>query len=323
MTNNLKDFISGFPPPLQRWSTGLLSIDLIMGGGLPIGKLIEVHGTSGCGKSTLALQIIASLQKQGVKCAYIDLEAGLSTNRLQELGVAEKDFTYISTCPGEIVMEYIFTKAVEDNIQFVVIDSVPNLLPAKVLEAEVGSYHISPTAVLLARYQHQLISAASANNMTILFLNQVRTKISSYGGGQSIPGGQALGFMCTTILQVSRQEVFKDGEGKKVLFNTVKNRVGPEQQSTSLILGENGLCAYTSMRECLEELDLLKRAGAWYSFSPTLAEFLQREPKIGQGAKSVNDFFKTNQDAYNKVYKLIVDNLGDLSALKSGKLLAI
>jgi recombination protein RecA len=43
-----------------------------MGGGVPIGRIIEIFGPESSGKSTLCLEIIAQFQKQGKIVGYID-----------------------------------------------------------------------------------------------------------------------------------------------------------------------------------------------------------------------------------------------------------
>src|SRR5436190_18190893 len=56
-------------------STRCLSIDAAIGvGGFLRGRIIEVYGPESSGKTTLALTVVASAQKTGGVCAYIDAE---------------------------------------------------------------------------------------------------------------------------------------------------------------------------------------------------------------------------------------------------------
>ena len=66
------------------FSTGALTLDLALGGGLPYGKLVEVYGPEQSGKTTLALSCCVSLQKSGRRknCAFIDVEHALNTDCL-------------------------------------------------------------------------------------------------------------------------------------------------------------------------------------------------------------------------------------------------
>src|SRR3989304_5987902 len=56
-------------------STGLPSLDAALGvGGLPFGRLIEIHGPESSGKSTLCKAIAAAAQQQGIVPYLIDTE---------------------------------------------------------------------------------------------------------------------------------------------------------------------------------------------------------------------------------------------------------
>ncbi|RLV89229.1 DNA repair protein RAD57 [Spathaspora sp. JA1] len=67
-------------------STGLPSIDKELGGGIPIGELVEVFGASGCGKSHFLYQLL--LQCQGSfpdsSSIHIATESFLETKRIEE-----------------------------------------------------------------------------------------------------------------------------------------------------------------------------------------------------------------------------------------------
>ena len=45
-------------------STGSVSIDIALGGGLPRGRVIEIYGPEASGKTTVALHVIEKLKKK-------------------------------------------------------------------------------------------------------------------------------------------------------------------------------------------------------------------------------------------------------------------
>ena len=59
---------------IERFSSGALSLDLALGGGIPKGRIIEIFGPESSGKTTLALHMVAEIQKQGGQAAFIDAE---------------------------------------------------------------------------------------------------------------------------------------------------------------------------------------------------------------------------------------------------------
>ncbi|TPX41809.1 hypothetical protein SeMB42_g05269 [Synchytrium endobioticum] len=68
-------------------STGSLSLDRLLDGGIHSGQVIEVSGPPGIGKSQLGMQCVANLitNHANVECVYIDTEGGLSLERLEVL----------------------------------------------------------------------------------------------------------------------------------------------------------------------------------------------------------------------------------------------
>ena len=50
---------------VETFSTGALTLDLALGGGLPRGRIVEVYGPESSGKTTLALQAVAEVQAGG------------------------------------------------------------------------------------------------------------------------------------------------------------------------------------------------------------------------------------------------------------------
>jgi recombination protein RecA len=72
--------------------TGALSLDLALGGkGLPKGRIVEIFGPESSGKTTLTLQVIASCQKEGGVCAFVDAEHALDPAYARKLGVKLDD----------------------------------------------------------------------------------------------------------------------------------------------------------------------------------------------------------------------------------------
>ena len=59
--------------------TGSLIMDTVMGGGLPVGKMIEVASDSGIGKKTVTLSMCRELLLQGKKIIYLDHEGAVTT----------------------------------------------------------------------------------------------------------------------------------------------------------------------------------------------------------------------------------------------------
>ena len=68
--------------------TGALSLDLALGvGGLPRGRIVEIFGPESSGKTTLVYHVLASAQKMGGICAFIDAEHAMDPAYAKRIGV--------------------------------------------------------------------------------------------------------------------------------------------------------------------------------------------------------------------------------------------
>jgi RecA/RadA recombinase len=72
---------------VETVSTGSLSLDLALGGGIPKGRIIEIYGPESSGKTTLTLHAIAEVQRLGGTAAFIDAEHALDPSYAKRIGV--------------------------------------------------------------------------------------------------------------------------------------------------------------------------------------------------------------------------------------------
>ena len=72
---------------VETISSGALTLDLALGGGLPKGRVIEIYGPESSGKTTVALHAVAEVQKEGGIAAYVDAEHALDPRYAAALGV--------------------------------------------------------------------------------------------------------------------------------------------------------------------------------------------------------------------------------------------
>src|SRR3990167_4535562 len=75
-------------------STGCIALDVILGGGIPVGRMVEFYGEPSSGKSLIAAQIAAAAQEEGHVVAYADTETAVSISMMRELGVNVDELIY-------------------------------------------------------------------------------------------------------------------------------------------------------------------------------------------------------------------------------------
>ena len=80
--------------PKEWIPSGLRLLDLAIGNGLPVGKVIEIFGSEVTGKSALCASIIGQAQKAGAVTALMDAEEAWSRDFIKKMGKADPDLVY-------------------------------------------------------------------------------------------------------------------------------------------------------------------------------------------------------------------------------------
>ncbi|MBT5778451.1 MAG: DNA recombination/repair protein RecA, partial [Rhodospirillaceae bacterium] len=111
-------------------STGSIGLDIGLGiGGLPRGRVVEIYGPESSGKTTLALHAVASAQKLGGICAFVDAEHALDPAYAANLGVDTDELLISQPDAGEQALEITDTLVRSGAVDIVVVDSVAALVP--------------------------------------------------------------------------------------------------------------------------------------------------------------------------------------------------
>lgn len=287
-------------------STGSIRIDRALGvGGLPRGRTAEIYGPNGAGKTTLALQTIAEAQKLGHMCAFVDAEHALDIKYAQSLGVDLEKLLISQPDNGEQALEITDTLCRSDKVAVIVVDSVSALVPQVEIEGGMGDAHVGLQARLMSQAMRKLTASVQRSKTVLIFLNQTRMKIGTYGNPLTTSGGEALKFYASIRMEVNSVNPkieIKDDEtnetkiiGGTMRVKVVKNKVAPPFQTTdTIMIYGKGIDKAREIAEELLSLGLASKAGAWIEVETPTGE---REKLQGMNAFSSYisehlDFFK-------------------------------
>lgn len=276
---------------IKTFSSGRADLDIKLGGGYGIGKIVEIYAESGCGKTGLALEAIASIQKTGGTAAIIDAEHALNTEYCTQIGVVVDDLYISQPSYGEQAFEAMRALINTGEIDLIVVDSVSALVPKGELEGESGEAKIALQARLMSQGMKLISGPAAANNCTVLFINQLRSTIAMYGPSLTTTGGKALKFYASQRLEVKSKGIIKEGEdviGFKQHIKIVKNKIGVPFKTldNDIVYGE-GVDKITGLVEALVFEEILTKSGSWFAYNGE---------KIANGIKNLRIFFNENPD---------------------------
>ncbi|MBD0269689.1 MAG: recombinase RecA [Cyanobacteria bacterium Co-bin8] len=257
---------------VETISTGALTLDLALGGGLPKGRVIEIYGPESSGKTTLALHAIAEVQKAGGTAAFVDAEHALDPEYSKRLGVNIEELLVAQPDTGEVGLEIVDQLVRSSAVDIVVIDSVAALVPRAEIEGEMGDTHVGLQARLMSQALRKITGNIGKSGCTVIFLNQLRLKIGvSYGNPETTTGGNALKFYASVRLDIRRIQTLKKGTeefGIRAKVKVAKNKVAPPFRIAEfdVIFGE-GISTIGCLVDLAEQNGIVTRKGAWYSYN--------------------------------------------------------
>ncbi|KAE8676058.1 Protein RecA [Hibiscus syriacus] len=271
-------------------STGSFALDVAHGiGGLPKGRVVEIYGPEASGKTTLALPVIDEAQKQGGYCVFVDAEHALDL--AETIGVNTENLLLSQPDCGEQALGLVDTLIRSGSVDVVGDSSLENgfiptsgsaLVPKGELYGEMGDAHMAMQARLRSQALRKLSHSLSLSQTILIFINQVRSKLSTFGFGgptEVTCGGNALKFYASVRLNIRRTGFVKKGEeivGSQVAVKIVKIKLAPPFKNAEFELDEREELA-AKLREKLHETESKKERQADISGGDTSEEITSKD----------------------------------------------
>jgi len=286
--------------------TGALALDVALGvGGIPRGRIIEIYGPESSGKTTLAQHIVAECQKRGGIAAFVDAEHALDPEYARNLGVNVDELLISQPDTGEQALDITEELVRSGAVDVIVVDSVAALVPKAEIEGSMEDQQMGLQARLMSKALRKLTGIIGKTRTTVIFINQLRQKIGvMYGNPETTTGGNALKYYASVRLEIKRVEGLKgDGEdiGNHVRVRILKNKVAPPFRTAEFdIIFGKGICKIGNILDVAVDLDIVKKAGSWFSFN---------DDKLGQGRDKAKEFLAANPEILNQVETLVREKL--------------
>lgn len=232
---------------ISRITTGILPLDVSLGGGLPVGRISMFYGPKSSSKTTCFLRALgraqrmcsncwtpafsiwkvdASGQKPRCKCgeyrkvnaAWLDVEgvwdAGWSNRFLDTSRIVFSDPE-----TGEQACDIADSLLRSGAVDIIVIDSVAFMTPVAEIERSAADPTVGTQARLLGNMFRKLVSGTNSvgkrdgRRPTVWFTNQIRHKVGvMFGNPETVPGGFAQGFATSTETRMSQGKTHEDKE---------------------------------------------------------------------------------------------------------------
>ena len=264
------------PCVVTEWmSTGCLALDVITGGGLPMGRMTEIYGDNSTGKSLIAAQVASIAQQDGAIVVYVDTETAVSIEIMKAVGVDVDSLIYAAPDTVEEVFE-IFEAAVNSKIRrfpnrkmLLIWDTVAATSVKREMDNEYGKATMGVHAQVISQSMRKFMKSVAKHSICCLFINQTREKIGvMFGDNVTTFGGKAIGFYASLRIQLKIGQKIKDGKrpiGIESRATVVKNKVAVPFLSAELpIYFGHGIDDALASFKYLKAGELLERSGKTY-----------------------------------------------------------
>jgi recombination protein RecA len=278
------------PTNVDGWvSTGCAMLDVAISnrpyGGLPVGRITEITGLEQSGKSLVSAHLLAETQKQGGVAVLIDTETAVSRDFLEAIGVDVSKLLYVTADSVEQIFdmtETIIEKVREtskDKLVTIVVDSVAAASTTNELASDYKKDgYATDKAIIISKAMRKITNMIGRQKISLVFTNQLRQKMNAmFGDPWTTSGGKALAFHASVRLRLKNMGQIKMKQGgqertvgMKVRCQVVKNRMGPPLRAADFeIYFDRGIDNYGSWLKVMKENNLVKQAGAWYTYVDT------------------------------------------------------
>ncbi len=303
---------------VETVSSGALTLDLALGGGLPKGRVVEIYGPESAGKTTVALHAIAEVQRQGGIAAFVDAEHALDPIYAGALGVDIANLLVSQPDTGEAALEIVDQLVRSAAVDVIVIDSVAALVPRAEIEGEMGDSHVGLQARLMSQALRKITGSIGKSGCTVIFLNQLRQKIGvTYGSPETTTGGQALKFYASVRLDIRRIQTLKKGNeeyGIRAKVKVAKNKIAPPFRIAEFdVIFGKGISTLGCLVDLAEETGVITRKGAWYSYNGD---------NISQGRDNAIKYMEDKPD-FAKELEVLVRQKLEMGAVVSANSVAV
>ena len=297
---------------VETISSGALTLDLALGGGLPKGRVVEIYGPESSGKTTVALHAVAEVQKEGGIAAYVDAEHALDPTYAAALGVDIENLLISQPDTGESALEIVDQLVRSAAVDIVVIDSVAALVPRAEIEGDMGDTHVGLQARLMSQALRKITGNIGKSGCTVMFINQLRMKIGvSYGNPETTTGGNALKYYSSVRLDIRRIQTLKKGTeefGIRVKVKVAKNKVAPPFRIAEFdVIFGKGISTLGCIVDLAEETSVINRKGAWYSYNGD---------NISQGRDNAIKYLEEKPEMLEEIRRHVLEKL-ELGAVVS------
>lgn len=174
---------------------------------------MQFFGGEGCGKSSLAYRTVANAVRMGKEVFWIDAENSFSKQLAKINGLDYRDITIQHMWDKKDPKKIFDAETILDRVQeacqlgagVVVLDSIGAIVPKYVMDNPADKDTMAALARTLGKTLGKIAGFAAANNVLVIFINQLQMKPGvMFGNPEGTKGGKTLAHMVSLTLKMNK-----------------------------------------------------------------------------------------------------------------------
>lgn len=218
--------------------SGCTVLDCCLGGGWPVGRIVNLVGDKSTGKTLLGIEACVNFlrqYKQG-RVYYLEAEAAFDKHYAAALGLPVEKVTFLEdvhTVEG-FYREVMQVCSKPRRPAIFVVDSLDALSDTAEMERDIDKGEIATKARKMSQIFRRIARKVETSQVLLFIISQVRDKIGVvFGERHTRSGGKALDFYASTIVWLSEVgklhktiSGIKRVVGVQIRAKVKKNKVG-------------------------------------------------------------------------------------------------
>jgi RecA/RadA recombinase len=331
-----------------RYPTGIVMLDVLLNGGLPMGKALALGTEQGIGKTTMLIQACGNIIEANPtkKVYYLDIEGGATYELFEAMGYAnllynpktnpDGRFYLLSVSTIQQIARVLKHIAADQDTAVVVVDSDTMVADQISLDDEaLGTMDkaAAASARMWSRSASTILATIKNSSMCFVFIHQARVNLSAWHATVEATGCRAIKHIVSAEIWGKRKAWLaadgsevknrKEASGAYIELSTNKNRLTKPFACVEFpIFFGRGVSNTWAYKKWLEEhgvtdtltgetkLYIDKGGAGYYNINLPFATSKVR------GDAAVFDIIKANYDA---IVSLVNDNGGITPGVSSEK----
>lgn len=288
--------------------------------------IVELFGPNSSGKTSLAIDTIVKNQNDDPNfvVAWLETEGSVTEQILKDHGIDLERVLYWrqeDAGNAESALDIARAFITSGDVDAMIVNSIAGLCPKVENEDDLEKQNIALTARLLSKFFRVATGVASKNDVTMIFINQVRDNVGQmFGDPATTTGGKALAFYASQRIRMNQKKIMagdpiKEEEGVKIGCIVKKNRFAgknnPFTKCDYYATFENGIDSVIPLPTLLLANGVMRNAGAWWYYEDAQGQLITIDGIPGK-FKSKNaflDVLRTNKAWYDEMLSKLGGNL--------------